>query len=375
MATASRPGSGRALWAIVAVLIGVCGLGAGPASGRVARNFYGTVPYGPLGKHDFALMGKARVGTIRLQLLWPVIQAARHGSFDWSGIDGTVAGAAAQHISVLPTLFGSPAFEAGRHCGRICSVQIHLKSKAQRRDWKRFVSAAARRYGPHGRFWRERPGLPKKPITRWQIWNEQNNPNQRNSPKVYAKLLKLSDQAVSAIDPKARIISGGMFGNPPGGSRKATAWGYLGALYKHGAGKHLHGVALHPYSPNLSGLKFQIKKVRHVVRSHHHGRTQIVITEIGWGSSKKRHPGTGSRGAVFNVGPKKQKRKLVQSFRLLTSHRKRWRIGGIDWFTWKDPLNPPPGLCAFCYSSGLYKANSRPKPALKAYKRFTKRTR
>ena len=86
--------------------------------------------------------------------------------------------------------------------------------------------------------------------------------------------------------------------------------------------------------------------------------------------------GTGSRGQAFVVSPKEQKKKLAKSFGLLTEHRRKWRIGGVFWYGWKDPKHAPPGLCAFCYSSGLYKANGETsKPALSAYKRFTRKTR
>jgi hypothetical protein len=82
------------------------------------------------------------------------------------------------------------------------------------------------------------------------------------------------------------------------------------------------------------------------------------------------------RGAVFNVSPRRQKRNLARSFGLLTNHRRRWRIGGVYWFQWQDPKHPPPGLCAFCYSSGLYKADGETaKPALSAYERFTGKAR
>ena len=62
------------------------------------------------------------------------------------------------------------------------------------------------------------------------------------------------------------------------------------------------------------------------------------------------------------------------SFKLLASHRKKWNIGGVDWFSWKDPpKNAPDGLCAFCYSSGLYESNgTKAKPALGAFRAFAK---
>jgi hypothetical protein len=373
----------------LACLLAGCGASAGPgaAGGHcggncsiqihlgVPRSFYGTVPLGPLDSGDFARMGAARVGSLRITVLWPLIQGARNGPFDWTSTDPLVAGAASQHMSVLATLFGTPNFVSP---GLANGAQIKVRTQTQRNEWRSFVRAAAERYGPHGAFWKLHPDLPKDPVKRWQIWNEQNNPNEKNPATVYAKLLKLSDEAISSVDPHGKVITGGMFGSPPHKRHRkgVTAWSYLDILLKHGAAKHLSGVALHPYAENIAALKAPIKKTRGVLKRHHRGSMKLLITEIGWGSSKKVHPGTGSRGAVFNVGVRKQKENLTRSFKVLTRHRKSWKIGGVFWFAWKDPPKTPVRLCAFCYSSGLYEANgTTAKPALSAYKHFTRKTR
>jgi hypothetical protein len=125
----------------------------------------------------------------------------------------------------------------------------------------------------------------------------------------------------------------------------------------------------------MDGLADQIKEIRKVMKAHDDPSAPTYITEIGWGSSKVRHPGTGGRGALFNVGVKKQAANLTAAYTLLTKHRKRWKIGGVYWFTWKDPLNPPDGLCAFCYSSGLINADSASgKPALASFMAFTSKS-
>jgi hypothetical protein len=351
-------------------------LAAAPSAGAaVPRTFYGIVPTTPLTQSDFSRMGNARVGSLRIQFFWPAIQPEHQGALDWGGTDQAVAGAARERISVLPILFGTPDYEAPGCTGDKCNTHIHFRTKRQSRDWQAFVKAAVRRYGRGGAFWSANPSLPYEPITRWQIWNEQNNPGQRAPARLYAKLLKSADTAIHAVDRRAQTVLGGMFGTPKGG-KKTTAWRYLGRLYKAGAGKHFDAAALHPYSRTISRIRTQIKRIRRVLKRHHDGNRDILITEIGWGSSRKRYPGTASRGAVFNVSPKQQKRKLARSFALLTNNRRSWRIGGVYWFQWQDPKHPPPGLCAFCYSSGLYRADGKTaKPALSSYERFTRKTR
>jgi hypothetical protein len=369
----------RVTWLLLILASGlaVAAVAAPAASARVPRSFYGTVAATPLTQSDFNRMDGAGVGTLRLEFNWPAIQPKHRGPLNWGGIDKAVAAAAWRGISVLPVLIGTPRYEAHRCKSHDCgSGHIRFKTRSQRRDWQAFVRAAVRRYGRNGDFWSaNKPYFPYEPITRWQIWNEQNNPTERDPAGLYAKLLKSADKTIHAIDSRAQTVLGGMFGTPPGGT-KTTAWSYLGSLYKAGAGKHFDAVALHPYSPTISGIRTQIKRMRRVLRRHHDSSRQILVTEIGWGSSRTRHADTGLRGAVFNVSARQQKRKLARSFGLLTNNRRSWRIGGVYWFQWRDPRHPPPGLCAFCYSAGLYRADGKTaKPALSAFKRFTRNTR
>lgn len=317
-------------------------------------------------------MGRARVGSVRQLFYWPAMQAARGADVDWSATDQVVGQAAKHGIDILPVIDGTPGFQAPGCRGSGCENKIRIATKAQQDDWRRFLFTAATRYGPGGLFWHERPQLPERPVTHWQIWNEENNPAEGNSPAVYVKLLALADETISAVEPHATIVLGGMFGTPSGGP-SSTAWRYLDSLYGHGAAAHFDAIALHPYSPNLRGISYQLTKVRKVMEKHGDSSTPTLITEIGWGSAgNERAPGTGGRGQVFVVSPQQQSRNLTSSFELLTDHRSTWRIGGVYWFSWKDPENPPPGLCAFCYSSGLYEADgTTSKPALGAYEKFT----
>jgi hypothetical protein len=369
--------SGRRVTRVVlasAALLAVASAAA-PAGAAVPRSFYGTVRFAPLIASDFNRLGKARVGTLRYQISWPEVQPTRNGPYTFGAIDADVASAAEQGITIFATLAGFPPY-VHRSCGGDtgCERHIYLSTAGQRNGWKAFAAAVARRYGPRGAFWRHHPRIPYHPIRHWQVWNEQNFPVQYTPPKRYAKLLKLTDRAISAVDRKAKIVLGGMFG----GRRlarvgnKYTAWRYLSHLYKNHARRHFDAVALHAYSHSqiLDTITYEVEKLRGAMKAHHDKKTPLFVTEIGWGSRKKKPRGP------LNVGARKQAKNLTRSFKLLTSHRKRWRIGGVYWFTWKDPLNRPPGLCRFCYSSGLYKADGKTaKPALSAYERFTRKTR
>src|SRR5919198_3279274 len=110
-----RRRSGRAKRAlpVAGVPLLLAMVAAPPAGARVPSGFYGVVPYTPLTHRDFKRMGDARVGSLRQQFYWPAIQPTRRGPLNWGGIDATVAEAASQHIAILPTLAGTPPYEAG----------------------------------------------------------------------------------------------------------------------------------------------------------------------------------------------------------------------------------------------------------------------
>ena len=84
----------------------------------------------------------------------------------------------------------------------------------------------------------------------YQIWNE---PNLKKyfipypAPKEYAQLLQLSSNAIKSVDPKAKIVLGGMPGNGD-----VKAWTFLDALYKQvkvpNVARYFDAAALHPYA-------------------------------------------------------------------------------------------------------------------------------
>lgn len=362
---------------LVALLV-ACGLAATPAPAKTPRSFWGVVLNNPPTQQDFHKMGTGKVGTLRTLVNWGAIQptpgpcSPNPGSAcNWDSLDAIMAGIARQHVKALADLYGSPAWvshNSGFFGGRFDPILTGGKS-----GWAQFVTAAAKRYGPHGTFWNSNPQLPYDPIRRWQVWNEQNSSNQfhpRPSPKHYATLVKVTSNRIKALDKHAQIILGGMFGTPGGaGAKTVTAWKFLSKLYAiHGTKRAFDAVALHPYSPTISGIKFQVEKLRKVLARHHDSKSKLWLTELGWGSDAKHVHG--NHGQNLTKTPKQQKSLLVRSFKLLRSHRRAWHVAGVTWYSLRDPENPA-GQCTFCLSSGLLKKNFQPKPAWFAYVKFT----
>ena len=360
--------------AILALLAG-CGLAAKSAPAKVPAKFWGVVITSPPTQADFNTMKRGKVGTARIQINWAGVQGAKGpctalttSNCNWSGVDATVGGLAKKHISILATLYGTPEWASGRS-GMYGGRYDPLHTKRGRKGWSKFIIAVAQRYGPGGAYWHENPSLPKQPIRIWQVWNEQNSSNAYRpgpDPKGYAKLLEFTSKKLRKEDHGAEIMLGGMFGTPgQAGAAAMTAWKYLDRLYAiKGARGAFDSIALHPYSPDIAGIKYQIGKIRDVLKKHHASSTRLWLTELGWGSDAKH---VNNRLVKTKA---QQKNLLVQSFNLLRSHRQSWKIAGVTWFAFRDPTDPN-GQCLFCLSSGLLTKTLKPKPSWHAFVGYT----
>ena len=360
-------GASRAIGAIAAAVASVVLLVPATGASAVSREFFGVVPAGNTTASEFQTMGSANVGTYRFQLSWRDVQPDQGGSYHWSSVDQQVTNAALNGIELLPFVYGTPSW-AG-------ASPIHPPSTGDAKQaWAQFLAAAAARYGPGGEFWQSfsqlHPGVSPRPIEAWQILNEQNSPTYfqpKPSPKKYAKLVVLADDAIQDVDPGADIVLGGMFGTPS--PKKAiSSWSFLKRLYKvKGVKRHFDAVALHPYSPNLAGIKAQIELAREKLKKAGDRRVPILITELGWGSA-------GTQGFNLIKTPAGQKKLLRKSFNLLLHRRGKWKIKRLLWFAWRDPGTPSDSagaVCSWCASAGLLDRDGDAKPSFDQYRKFT----
>ena len=357
----------------LAALLGALSLTLAPsaASAGVSRDFWGVIPINDLTQDDFDRMGQGQVGTLRIGALWRDIEP-NPGEYDFSYLDFVVGHAAAQGIRVLPFPYGTPNW-VDKDCTGLSDSQCErvppLATDAAKSAWKQFLATLVGRYGPGGVFWQQNPGIPAQPIREWQIWNEPSSPTYwqpEPSTSAYAQLVKLSHEAITGVDPDARIVLAGLFGTPQGDlASKNVMWKYLGRLYKSpGIKSAFDAVALHPYSPNLEGIEFQLDKALKKVEKNHDSKTEIMITEIGWGSD----PPPGDKPLIKGVDG--QRNLLEKSFRLLRSKRKRWNIGGLVWYAWRDPGFAIES-CSFCSSAGLFEEDGTAKPSWSSFVKFT----
>ena len=315
-----------------------------------------------LSDQDLARLQEAHVRIVRWGFRWSLAQPLSLLPPNWNITDAVIGSLASRGIRVLPVLTGTPSWAGETH------ETPPLDSRTARQGWRQFVTAAVRRYGPNGTYWssdyrHDFPGAAPVPITAWQVWNEQNLVHTfppRPSPPKYARLLRISDQAIEAADPHAKTVLGGMPGYV-----HPHAWRYLARLYRQrGVKSRFDAVALHPYAPDVRHVMQQIKRVRRVMRANGDARTPMWITELGWGSDSPDKFG-------INAGIEGQKRLLKRTFPRLVRARHRWHLAHAFWFDWRDPP-PGSGRCSFCESSGLFFHDHTPKPAWNVFLRVTR---
>jgi GH35 family endo-1,4-beta-xylanase len=350
---------------VVAVSVGMLAF-AGPAAARKApKEFVGLVPQNSLSNADLDRMARGKVGVVRFPLKWEAVEPI-DDQFDFRVFDRLMGDLASRGIRPFPTVSGVPAYVDPD------PLALPVDNAAQRAQWQEFLRAVVSRYGEGGTYWTsvypaQHPGAPPLPVKTVQIWNEQNGPKHAHfpNPRLYGELVKISHAAISSQDPSMQVLLGGMFGTPTG-EGGIKAWKFIKRLYGTPDVKGaFDGIALHPYSPDLKGIKKQIKKMRKALKQKKDKGKKLWLTEIGWGSKKG---GTTSR---LGVGKKKQAKLVKKSFKLLLKQRRKSKIGGVLYYTWRDlPRGESP--CDWCTSAGLFNASgSKAKPAWKQYVKFT----
>jgi hypothetical protein len=349
----------RPLAVLCAALAGLAPAAAGGADTAAAASagpgagFFGVVPQAPLSAVELSRM-EGVVGTLRIPIYWFQCEPAP-GEYDFAALDAQVGAAAEPGIRVQPFVYGTPTWlnRGGAH------PPLGPRASAA---WAKFLRVLVDRYGSGGEFWRNRPQ--REPIRLWQIWNEPNfvvfwkpKPN----PAAYAQLLRVSARAIRSADRRARIVLAGVAPVSAG----IKTWVFLRRLFRRpGVRRDFDLAALHPYSTSLFELDYQVRKVRQAMAEARLGRLPLLVSEIGVAS-------WGDYPSAFVAGPDGQADFLASAYARLLEMRRRWRIAGVDWFTWRDQRQID-RFCSFCQGAGLLGLDGKPKPAWWAFRRAVK---
>lgn len=337
-----RRGTAGATLAVVLALGSVLSP-ASASSAQWPQRFFGVVPQTPLEAADLDRIGRFGLG-LRVVVSWSQVEP-EEGVYDFSETDRVIGGAARRGIAVLPQVGGIPPWLSAD------PAAAPLGTRASG-AWRDFLRQLIGRYGPGGDLWKTEDGA--RPIRRWQIWNEPNFPLywRHPSPTSYAKLLHASAVAIRGADSGAVIVAAAVAPI----THTMRPWEFLRRLYRvPGAKRDFDVAALHPYAASWAGVEDLIRRVRRAMASAGDGRTPLLLTELGAASGA-------SEPTAADLGPLGQARFLDTSFSRLYSNRRRWRIGGVYWYAWKDSTFVD-DHCSFCEHAGLFDSEGRAKPS------------
>jgi polysaccharide biosynthesis protein PslG len=337
-------------------------VGAAPAHAAVPKDFFGLVSEdvfaGSPAYRDGTLAQQSAIGVglIRQTFHWKQIETSR-GHYNWSYYDAYMAATASHGIRVLPILFDPPRFRA--KTSKRTSATYPPRHYG---DLGAFGAQVALRYGPGGSFWAANPGLPKLPITAFQVWNEPNIPAYwptGPNPRQYARLLKLTAQGIHRVDRSAEIVTAGMPDSHL--SKPGSVYSFVKSLLRSPGGHSFNALGVNPYGKTAGQLVSKIRHFRSILNHGHARSARIWVTEFGWSD---RGP-----ASSFRAGSAGQARQIGNAIPALVRLRSKLKLRGFVYYSWRDGAPYPPAFKDFWgLHTGLLRLGGTPKPAFASFK-------
>jgi hypothetical protein len=302
----------------------------------------------------------AGIGLVRQTFDWSRIEKSP-GRYDLAYYDEYVAELATHRMQLLPILFNPPPFRSSKPAEGARAGTYPPKDP---RALGAFGAALARRYGPEGTLWRERPGLPRLPIRAWQVWNEPSLPAYWPSgpdPAEYTQLLMETGRAIKRVDRDAEIVTAGL----PESRIGIPFARFLAGMYDAGARDAFDTLAIHSFARDERGAVAAVEGARELMDGRGDGEKKIWVTELGWA--------TGGPDSPFTVGEEGQAERIARSLDALASGRRRLGVRGLVYFNWKDARPYAGGEDFWGLHTGLLEIDGRQKPGFIAFKRTTNR--
>jgi hypothetical protein len=358
------------------------------ATAALPPNFIGVMADGPLTEpggplaSETRVMARSGVQSMRVVFEWVDVQpfasmsdvpapdrqffVDRHGvPTDFRTTDRIVDRTVRAGVDVLPVVQVVPDW-AARHPGSFNDPKRYGSPPRKTSDYARFLRTLIERYGPHGDFWSGRPAAQRRPIRRWQVWNEPMVPNYWNDQPFangYVALLRAAHHAVHVADPGAEVLSAGMPNLGPG----YAAWDWLAQLYSAGARGAFDAIAVHPYATNALNVLPTVGQVRALMSAHGDRRVPIVVTEVSW--SRRASLGLPATAlSTFDSTRAGQARRLRATFRLLAAAHRALGIEGVFWITWLSDERDPADWTQWTGLRVIRGATVRPTPAFAAFR-------
>ncbi|HEX2016750.1 MAG TPA: hypothetical protein VGN69_08655 [Solirubrobacteraceae bacterium] len=289
MIPARLTGGALAITAAVGMLfLAACGGGQAARASALAPSLHiglvdNTLDYGPGGGREQDAARQTGARWLREEFRWSEVEP-HPGRLHWDRYDQLVLSAARRGLHLLPLLIASPRWES--------SAALRLPVHSAR--FARFAAAVARRYGPHGAFWRSHRQVDGRlAARRLEVWNE---PYYLSSsvggvaPARYARLVRAAAISVARANSRVSLLLAAdtTYIAPDG---RVLNW--LDALYRAvpDLSRYYAAVAVHPYSdgppdqytpPSTRGQFSRIDELRRTLADHGAGAKHLWITEVGW---------------------------------------------------------------------------------------------
>jgi hypothetical protein len=322
---------------------------AGPAVGVSVNRLFNERAYTPA--QIDVLLAAARADGVRVarsDAFWsaaePQPPAGGVHRYDWTFHDG-VAGALAEHgirwLAILDYAAPWAASVPGNdHSAPTASA-----------DYAAYAAAFARRFGRGGQFWRMRPELPETPVTTFEIWNEPDSPGfwaPAPDPARYAELYATARDAIRRVDPRARVIVGGL-------TNVAAFLPQLVAA-RPSLREEVDGIGIHPYATTPLGVLGVVRAARRVADAAGLDGVPLDVTEFGWVASPA--------GNQAYAPPGRRPRYVREATDALA--RSDCEIATVVLYTWVSPeRDPADGEDWF----GIRHPDGRPSPSSIAFAR------
>jgi hypothetical protein len=200
------------------------------------------------------------------------------GVYNWTNLDGGVNATVAAGQEILFFFGGSPQWVNNSTDPWVVPTD-QTAFNAFVSSWAAFATVTVNRY--------------KDRVTKWEIWNEQNEIYfWKPTPDIakYWQLYEAMYNAIKAADPTAEVSIGGLTGIGAGCCINAKT--FLQGLYDRGLANKVDAINIHPYAiqnqdPSVC-LQFQmnfqcdIEAIRAIMVARGDSDSEVWISEWGW---------------------------------------------------------------------------------------------
>ncbi len=381
-----RPTGPALVMVIMLLLAAALATGAGAASGRhssvpatpapVPQGFVGVDVDGPMFgpgttvdfNRQLGTMVSSGVQSIRVGFSWAAAQPY-HGDADvpadqksqftdiggvptnFNATDMVVGDAARHRVTVLPTVLYTPEWDAVTNRDGVATPR-------QYGPYAAYLTALIGRYGPTGSFWPANPGIPRRPIRSWQIWNEPNLEYYWTQPFAasYVAFLKVAHAAVKKADPGAQVVLGALTN---------TAWTALGQIYKRPGARGLFDVvSVNGFTKIPANVILFMRFVRRAMGRFGDRTKPLLASELSWPSAKGHTKATSD----FITTEAGQARNIAALLPLIGRQRQSLHLIGFYWYTWMGQEDPNTGPFNYAGLLAFHDGTVTPKPALAAFR-------